>query len=252
MSFLTETAGMFPAPLCGALNHHARKRKDMDNTLIQIALCVERGKINKDSPYPPDLKGQLGADEWTKQAIEEGVTPDVILAEGLIVGMQHIGEKFRQNKVFLPEVLMAAKSMMTAMGHIKPFLESGQVKQKGVFVVGTVAGDLHEIGKNIVAMIVRGSGWQVVDLGFDVSAEKFFDAIQKYPGCVVGLSALLTTTMESMAATASAIKTSFPRTKIVVGGAPITQKFANSIGADGYSPDPQGAVEFLNSLSLVL
>ncbi len=221
----------------------------MSELLQKIATCVERGKINAASPYPPDLKGQDGADELTKKAIEQGVAPDDILGKALVVGMQNIGVKFAANKVFVPDVLMAAKAMSAAMAHLKPFFASGQVKRKGVFCIGTVAGDLHDIGKNLVAMIVEGGGWEVVDLGVDVSTEKFIDAIAKHPGCAVGLSALLTTTMISMEKTVKAIKEKTPGTKVLVGGAPLTQEFCNRIGADCYSADPQGAVEYLKAMA---
>lgn len=221
----------------------------MKEILSTIAMCVERGKINKDSPFPSDLKGHDGADELVKKALDSGFDPDEVLSKGLIVGMENTGEKFRLNKVFLPEVLMSAKAMMAAMKHIEPFFESGAVQHKGVFVIGTVANDLHEIGKNMVSMIVGGAGWKVVDLGFNVPKARFVDTIKEYPDCVVGLSALLTTTMDSMAKTVSEIKSEFPETKIIVGGAPVTHKFSDTIGADMYASCPQEAVNFLNSFS---
>ena len=219
----------------------------MSELLAKIAMCVERGKINKASPYPPDLKGQDGADELTKQAVAEKIDPAKILNEALVFGMARIGVKIRENKVFVPDVLMAAKAMNTAMVHIKPFFLSGAVKRKGTFVVGTVQGDLHDIGKNLVAMIIEGGGYEVVDLGTDVSAQKFLDAVDKNPNCAVGLSALLTTTMANMGNTVKTIKEKHPTVKVLVGGAPLTQEFATKIGADCYSPDPQGALDFLNA-----
>ena len=144
----------------------------MSELLEKIATCVERGKINATSPYPPDLKGQEGADELTKKAVDEGIDPQRILNEALMVGMQRIGVKFRDNKVFVPDVLMAAKAMGTSMEHLKPHFLSGAVKRKGRFVIGTVAGDLHDIGKNLVSMMIEGGGWEIVDLGVDVSSEK--------------------------------------------------------------------------------
>lgn len=220
----------------------------MSELLEKIAICVERGKVNATSPFPPDLKGQDGADELTKKALEAGVKPEEILSKALIIGMQKIGAKFRDNKVFVPDVLMAAKSMSAAMKHIKPFFTSGEVKRKGVFLLGTVAGDLHDIGKNLVGMIVEGGGYELVDLGVDVSAEKFVEAAKKYPGCSVGLSALLTTTMINMEKTVKDLKAQAPGTRVIIGGAPVTQEFANKIGADSYSADPQGAVEYLNKI----
>ena len=220
----------------------------MEELLAKIAHCVEFGKINEASPYPPDMKGQLGADELTKQAIEAGTNPDEVLKQGLVVGMEKIGVKFRENKVFVPQVLMSAKAMSTAMEHLKPFFQSGAVQRKGVFIIGTVAGDLHDIGKNLVSMMVEGSGYEVVDLGTDVSAQKFIEAIKQHPGCYVGLSALLTTTMVNMEKIVNDIKAELPDTRILIGGAPVTEDFKVQINADYYSPDPQGAVDYLNSV----
>src|SRR5210317_606290 len=189
----------------------------MEELLGKIAHCVEFGKINEASPYPPDMKGQVGADELTKQAIDEGVNPDDVLKKGLVVGMEKIGVKFRENKVFVPQVLMSAKAMSTAMEHLKPFFQSGAVQRKGVFIIGTVAGDLHDIGKNLVSMMVEGSGYEVVDLGTDVSSQKFIEAIKQHPGCYVGLSALLTTTMVNMEKIVNDIKAELPKTRILIG-----------------------------------
>ncbi len=221
----------------------------MADLLGQIAVCIERGKVNASSPYPPDMKGQDGADELVKQALDSGAAPDDILAKGLIIGMGRIGQKFSENKVFVPDLLMAAKAMSAGMAHLKPFFESGQAHHKGTFIVGTVQGDLHDIGKNLVAMVIEGGGWKVVDLGVDVSAEKFLNAVKANPGSVVGLSALLTTTMINMEKTVKLVKGEVPGTKVLVGGAPLTADFAKKIGADSYSPDPQGALNFLNAAS---
>ena len=220
----------------------------MNEKVIRIGQCIERGKINKISPYPNDMKGMDGADELTRQALEEAVGPDVIL-QACNDGMQRIGERFSRNEVFVPELLMAAKAMHAVMNHLEPFFKSGSVKTKGKFVLGTVAGDLHDIGKNLVRMVVEGNGWEVVDLGVDVKPVKFLDAVKNSPGCIVGLSTLLTTTMVNMSKTVQEIKTQFPATKIIVGGAPLTMDAALKMGADGYSHDPQGAVVFLDKIS---
>ena len=221
----------------------------MSDTLESLMNCVELGKINKTSPFPPSLKGQDGADELCKLALDEGINPQVILNQGLIPGMSKIGEKFSQGKAFVPEMLISARAMTAAMEHLKPFFTTGEIKRKGTFVIGTVSGDLHDIGKNIVAMTIEGSGWEVIDLGVDVKPEKFIETIEKYPECVVGLSALLTTTMANMGVIVKEIKNKFPNKKILVGGAPLTQDFCNKIGASFYSPDPQGAVEFLKKVA---
>jgi methanogenic corrinoid protein MtbC1 len=217
----------------------------MNDILSQIATCVERGKISAAAPFPPDMKGQDGADELTKLALSQGISPQELLSKGLVVGMFNVGEKFRLNKVFIPDVLMAAKAMYAGMKHLKPFFQSGEVKRKGTFVIGTVSGDLHDIGKNLVAMIVEGGGWEVVDLGVDVPIEKFVKAVGQHPGCSVGISTLLTTTMMNMEKTTKELSSKFPGIRVIVGGAPLSKEFADKIGA-GYSPDPQGAVSFLN------
>jgi len=219
----------------------------MSELVEQIAVCVERGKVNKNSPYPPDMRGQDGVDELTRTALESGVHPTEILTDGLMKGMGIIGKKFSKNEVFVPDLLMAAKAMTAGMEQLKPAFDSGAAKHKGVFIVGTVQGDLHDIGKNLVRMMMEGAGWKVVDLGVDTSPEKFLAAAKENPGCVVGLSALLTTTMVNMDKTVKLIKENAPGTLVVVGGAPLTQEFCDKIGADAYSPDPQGCIEFLDA-----
>mgnify|MGYP001086778268 CR=1 FL=1 len=219
----------------------------MTELFQKLSECVEFGKINRDAPYPPQMKGQDGADEITRQLLEQGADPQRVLTEGLMPGMERIGIKFRENKVFVPQVLMSAKAMSTAMVHLKPHFLSGAAKQKGTFIIGTVEGDLHDIGKNLVSMMVEGNGWKVVDLGVDVKADKFVEALRENPEAFVGLSALLTTTMTSMERITKSIKEAVPGTKVAVGGAPVTMDFCHRIGADIYSRDPQGLVEFLNA-----
>lgn len=219
----------------------------MEDLLGRLAMCVERGKVDKNSPYPPDLKGEEGADELTAQALDMGVPPGDILSKGLIVGMGAIGEKFGANKAFVPDILMAAKAMKAAMKHLKPYFESGEARHVGDFVIGTVQGDLHDIGKNLVAMMLEGGGWNVVDLGVDVSPDDFAEAVKQHPNCVVGMSALLTTTMAGMAKTIQRVREIKPDAKVIVGGAPLTSEFAQQIGADAYAADPQGALRWLNA-----
>jgi len=217
--------------------------------LALLATSVERGKVNAKSPFPPDLKGQDGADEITVRALAEGATPQEVLTQALMVGMNRVGENFRDKKIFVPDLLMAARAMSASMVHLKPFFKSAEVRLRGTIVLGTVAGDLHDIGKKLVGMILEGAGWNIVDLGTDVSTQKFLDAVKEHPECLVGMSALLTTTMSAMEESVKRLKEEYPATKILVGGAPLTHEFAQRIGADFYSPDPQGAVEYLNTIT---
>ncbi len=219
----------------------------MSELLARLAMCIERGKVNKASPYPPDLRGQDGAEELAKQALDSGVAPSDILEQGLVVGMGNIGHKFSRNEVFVPDLLMAAKAMSSAMVQLKPFFESGQARHKGTIVIGTVKGDLHDIGKKLVAMVLEGGGWNVIDLNVDVAPEKFVEALKQNPGAALGMSALLTTTMVNMEETVKLVRQETPKTKIIIGGAPVTEEFRRKIGADAYSPDPQGALDWLNT-----
>ena len=220
----------------------------MNEILNKIALCVEAGKINKLSAYPPNMKDQEGADELTRRALDEGCSPTEILDMALVPAMGIIGNKFSRNEIYVPQMLLSARAMSSAMVHLKPFFQTGQAIRKGTFIIGTVRGDLHDIGKNLVAMMIEGSGWEVIDLGVDISSDKFLKTIEEKPEAIVGLSALLTTTMENMKVIVSEIKEKHVNTKIIIGGAPVTHDYCAKIGADFYSPDPQGAVDYLNQL----
>lgn len=214
--------------------------------LEELGVCIERGKVDKNSVFPPDLKGKIGAVELTQKALNKGIPAQQILNEGMMPGMNRVGIKFRECKIFVPDVLIAAKAMNAAMALLKPYFMSGQIKHKGTMVIGTVSGDLHDIGKNIVKMVIEGGGWKVIDLGVNSSPDKFLNAIKQNNAAAVGLSALLTTTMQNMKSTVSLIKSEQPNVKVLIGGAPVTKDFASSIGADHYSRDPQGALEFIN------
>jgi 5-methyltetrahydrofolate--homocysteine methyltransferase len=217
----------------------------MNPLIEQISECVENGKVNLASPYPPLMKGQPGADELTRQALDEGVSPSDILNLALVPAMNHVGQKYTENKIFVPQMLLSAKAMSAAMAHLKPFFQSGEVKRKGVFIMATVMGDLHDIGKNLCCMMVEGAGWEVIDLGVDAKPEQFVAALDAHPNAVVGLSALLTTTMVNMGAIINAIREKYPDTKVAVGGAPVNNDFALSIGANGYGKDPQELIMWL-------
>jgi len=218
----------------------------MEDILRKISLCVEKGKIAREFPHPAELAGQDGVYELTKQALESGVSPVDILSKGLIAGMNKVGGLFRAGDVFLPDVLVSARALNMGMMHLKPYFHSGAVKYKAKVVIGTVQGDLHDIGKHVVTLFFEGDGWNVIDIGVNVPAQKFLEAVAEYGPQAVGLSALLTTTMVNMEHVTRLIKTAHPGLKVVIGGAPVTQSFADRIGADCYSPDPQGALEFLN------
>jgi len=182
--------------------------------------------------------------ELTQKALDEGVPPGEILNEGLIKGMSVVGEKFKNNEFYVPEVLIAARAMHAGMDILRPALVSSGVEPIGKVILGTVKGDLHDIGKNLVAMMLEGAGFEVNDLGIDVSPEKFVEAV-KEGGNVVAMSALLTTTMTAMKTTLEALKEAGVRDKIktMIGGAPVTQNYADEIGADGYARDAASAAD---------
>jgi 5-methyltetrahydrofolate--homocysteine methyltransferase len=218
----------------------------MSEILRQLSLCIEKGRVNKDSNYPPDMKGMPGAVELTQQALSEGITAQDVLNIGFLPGMKIVGDKFKDGKIFLPEVLISAKSMSSAMELLRPYFQSGEINYKGKVIMGTVAGDLHDIGKNIVKMVLEGGGWQVIDLGTNVNADKFIEEINTNCVKVVGLSALLTTTMQNMNEIVRRIKSETKDVLVVIGGAPVTKAFADSISADDYFPDPQAMLDYLN------
>ncbi|MCI8594315.1 MAG: cobalamin-binding protein [Oscillospiraceae bacterium] len=177
------------------------------------------------------------------QALEEGIPAQQILNEGLLDAMSVVGEKFKNNEVFVPEVLVAARAMNAGTALLKPYLSSEGGESKGKACIGTVEGDLHDIGKNLVRMMLEGKGLEVIDLGVDVTAEKFLEAVQNEGVQLVCCSALLTTTMPNMSKVIDALKAAGVRdsVKVMVGGAPVTPEFAESIGADAYTPDAASA-----------
>jgi 5-methyltetrahydrofolate--homocysteine methyltransferase len=184
----------------------------------------------------------------TKTALDEGTPAESVLNDGLITGMDVIGGRFKKNEVYIPEVLIAARAMKMAMEILEPELAKAGVKPRGKFLIGTVQGDLHDIGKNLVAMMLKGAGFEVVDIGVDAGPEKFVEQAKATGVQVVGMSALLTTTMPSMEKTVKALKDAGVSAKIVIGGAPVTQGYADKIGADGYSPDAASAVDIAKAL----
>lgn len=188
--------------------------------------------------------------ELTLLAINEGVDPLSIINDGLIQGMNVVGQRFKVGDMFVPEVLMSARAMSAGVEMVKPLLLDGQMTSKGTVVIGTVKGDLHDIGKNLVGMMLESSGYQVIDMGVDTAPEEFIAAVKENKAQVLGLSALLTTTMLSMKDTIEALKEAGIRNdvKVLIGGAPISQTFADEIGADGFAPDAASATELVGRL----
>ena len=197
----------------------------------EIATAIETGKVKL-------IEGIV------QEALDEGEDPNLILDNGMVAAMGNIGAKFQANEVFVPEMLVAAKTMKKGVEVLRPHLASGSLGKLGKFIIGTVAGDLHDIGKNLVALMIEAAGFEVIDLGVDVPPDKFVEALNQHPECkIVGASALLTTTMEALKGTVDAIHTAGykGKVKIMIGGAPVTQDFADQIGADAYTPDAGSA-----------
>ena len=202
------------------------------NILQQISESLQAGDTKK-------------AAELTQQAINENIDTKTILDQGLIAGMSVVGEKFKQHEIFLPDVLLAAKAMYAGMDLLKPLMLKEGIPTIGKVVIGTVQGDLHDIGKNLVAIMLKGAGFEVIDLGNDVSPEKFLDTAEKENAEIIGMSALLTTTMPVMKKVIDLAKERqiFGKKKFIVGGAPLSTEYAKEIGADAYCFDGMSAVE---------
>ena len=189
----------------------------------------------------------------TQRALDEGAKPGELVDQALVPAMAAVGEKFKNNEIFVPEMLVAARAMKESMTVLEPRLLAAGITPKFTAVIGTVQGDLHDIGKNLVAVMWKGANFRVIDLGTNVATAKFVSAINEYRPQVVGLSALLTTTMPAMVETLRAIRTSgCPPVKIMVGGAPISQQYADEIGADGYAPDAASAADQAKTLAGVV
>jgi 5-methyltetrahydrofolate--homocysteine methyltransferase len=186
----------------------------------------------------------------TQKALDAGDPPEKVLKEGLIKAMDRIGVQFKNNEIYIPEVLIAARAMHAGLGVLKPILAKSNTTAAAKVVLGTVKGDLHDIGKNLVGMMLEGAGFEVIDVGIDASAEKFVQAAKEKGAQVIGMSALLTTTMMQMKSTVEALQAAGLKGKVktVVGGAPVTDEFARQIGADGYAPDAASAVGMVKKL----
>ena len=209
----------------------------MEDLLKEMAEALYNGEVER-------------VTELTHRALKEGIPPEEILNRGLIAGMEKVGKDFRDGILFVPEVLVSAHAMKASMEILRPLLAETGVRGLGTFVIGTVKGDLHDIGKNMVAMMMEGAGFRVVDLGVDTPPEKFVEAVREHNPQIIGMSALLTTTMVEMKRVIEAPREAGLRekVKVMVGGAPVTQEYADEIGADGYAPNASLAVEKAKAL----
>lgn len=207
------------------------------SVLEEMSEALQKGKAN-------DVKAKV------QEALDEGLEPASILNDGLLAGMNIVGVKFKANEVYVPEVLIAARAMKAGMEVLQPKLTEAGVEAIGTAVIGTVKGDLHDIGKNLVCMMLEGAGFKVVDIGIDVEDQKFVDAAKENNAAVIGISALLTTTMTNMKSVVELIKGSdiADKVKVIVGGAPVTQAFSDEIGADGYAADAASAADLAKEL----
>jgi 5-methyltetrahydrofolate--homocysteine methyltransferase len=187
-------------------------------------------------------------EDLVAKALSSGMPAAVILNEGLIMGLEKVGVMFKNDEIFIPEVLVAARAMNAGMAILEPFLIKEKIEPRGTVVIGTVKGDLHDIGKNLVAMMLRGSGYKIIDLGIDVSPEKYVAAAKENGASIVALSALLTTTMVQMKNIVEAVKATGLGIPVIIGGAPVTRDYADQIKAQGYAPDAASAVEEVGRL----
>lgn len=195
------------------------------------------------------MKGKANeVKELCEEAIEKKIPIEQILSEGLISAMGIIGAKFKKNEVYVPEVLIAARAMNSGMTVLKPLLKEAKIKAKGKICIGTVKGDLHDIGKNLVSMMLEGAGYEVIDLGVNVDPDKFVTAVKEHNPDIIAMSALLTTTMGAMKTTIETLNAANVEVKIIVGGAPLTDSFATEIGADGYAADAASAVDIADKM----
>ena len=203
----------------------------------EVCAHVIAGHMDKNSPYPPELKGQPGVRELVEACLEEKIGIQDILNDGLIAGMEVVGQKFTDGEYFVPEMLLSAQAMKTGLHMLEPLLVGQNIKKLGTVILGTVSGDMHDIGKNLVGMILEGAGFNVIDLGINTPAEKFVEEAKNHPDAVIGLSALLTTTMIQMQDVVTKLREQNLSNKVIIGGAAVSQKFADEISADGYARD---------------
>ncbi len=221
----------------------------MDAIIAQLRENVIQGRMSQDDEGIDDTLTGPGVVELTQMALENKIPVKDIIAEGLTAGMEIVGEKFNAKEFYVPDMLASAEAVSEAMDILKPYLEGQNVSAKGKFAIVTVKGDIHDIGKNIVAILLKGAGYEVVDLGIDVPTEKIIDFVRENKPDFLGLSALLTTTMLVMGEIIEALKMSGLResVKVLIGGAAVSEEFAREIGADAYCPDGFNAVRVLDS-----
>ena len=210
--------------------------------LESINHCVVQGHIDATSKFPKNMEGQEGVRELTQRAIADGVAVEDILMKGLIPAMTIVGQRYENNEIFVPEMLFSAKAMKSGLELIKPFLLEGSDLILGKVIVGTVQGDLHDIGKNLVCMMLEGAGFEIEDLGINIPAAKFLEAAKNNPEAIIGMSALLTVTMKNMKGVIELLRANELDNKVFIGGAPVTPAFAEEIGAEGYAKNANQAV----------
>ncbi|MGE5430758.1 MAG: corrinoid protein [Syntrophomonadaceae bacterium] len=216
--------------------------------LEEISNCVIKGHSNQQSPYPPEMQGQAGVSELVQKALDEYFEVGHILKEGLIRGMDEVGKKFSAGECFVPEMLVSAQAMKAGLKLLEPYLKGEDTKKVGTVIIGTVKGDMHDIGKNLVGMILEGGGFEVIDLGINTPIERFVEKAKEYPNAVIGMSALLTTTISNMKLVVEALRTNGLNNKVIIGGAAVSQKFMEEIKADAYSRDAAKAVPIVKEL----
>lgn len=222
--------------------------ESQEKILEDICRNIVRGHIDAQSQYPSEFRGKPGVKELVRKALEANIEAFRILEEGLISGMDIVGEKFSTGIYFVPDLLVSAQAMKSGVEILKPLLMGNKVKAAGTIILGTVKGDMHDIGKNLVGLILEGGGFEVIDLGTDTPAETFVKKARDYPDAAVGMSALLTTTMENMRVVVEALRSRGLRNRVIVGGAAVSQRFADEIDADAYCRDASLAVPLVKKL----
>jgi 5-methyltetrahydrofolate--homocysteine methyltransferase len=235
----------FKVLLCGCLEKHKEEKRTMADLLNEIAENVILGRNDKTSPLVVEKEGQPGVKELTQQAIDEDMNVEDILNKGLLAGMDVVGTRFKNDEIFIPEVLVSAEALGAGMKLLKPLIVKSGLKPTSKVIIGTVKGDLHDIGKNLVGMMFQGAQFDVVDLGVDISTEQFIEAIKQENAQILGLSCLLTSSMPMLKKVIEGLEQAGLRDQIItmVGGAPLTQDYAEQVGADGFAEDAVLAVD---------